>query len=168
MSDKFDPKEPYEEMMERLSRGISTWNFNFGTPESIPKPESSTSEEISNYNAILTPLAKSRLIPLLPVLAVAFLVLAAGVKGNFWQDQKGKFRGEVIGNLKQEKQPIGMVKVEPLITKGTIEVSISTVEENKLVSFEYRGGGRQIPLLAFQNSSGKIETAVGLSWTWRP
>jgi len=163
MADYFDPKEPYEEMMERLSRGISTWNFNFGTPENGPKPESPASGEISNYNAILAPLAKSRLIPLLPVLAVALLILAAGMKGTFWQDQKGKFRGEAIGNLKQEKQRIGMVKVEPLITNGTIEVSISTVKENKLVSFEYSWGGKQVPLLAFLAPTGEIGTAIGLS-----
>jgi len=163
MADDFDPKEPYEEMMERLSRGISTWNFNFGTPESEPKPESPASEEISNFNAMLAPLAKSRLIPMLPVLAVVFLVLAAGVKGFFWQDQKVQFRGEPIGNLKKQEQPIRMVKVEPLITNATIEVPISMVEEKKLVSFEYSWDGKQVPLLAFLAPTGKIVTAVGLS-----
>jgi hypothetical protein len=160
----FNPLEPYEEMMERLSKGISTWNFNFGTAESTPEPGSPAGEEISNYNALLSPLTKSRIIPLLPVLAVAFLLLAAGMKGTLWQDRNGKIRGVEAVNLKPQKKIIRMAKVEPLIANGTLEVPISTVEENGLISFEYPRAGRQVPLLAFQNSSGKIETAVGLSW----
>ncbi len=163
MASDFEFKEPYDEMMERLSRGISMWNFNFGTPESTPEPESSASEEISNYNALLSPLAKSRIIPLLPVFAVVLLILAAGFKGTLWPDQKGKISGEAMLNISAPKQPIAMTKVQPLISKGNIEVPISLVEEKRLVSFEYGEGGRQIPLLAFQTSSGEIETAVGLS-----
>ena len=163
MSDNFDREEPYEELMERLSKGISTWNFNFGDHETPPKLESPTTGEISDYNAIFAPLSKSRIIPLLLVFAVVFLVLAAGVKGFFWQDQKVQFRGEPIGNLKKQEQPIRMVKVEPLITNATIEVPISMVKENKLVSFAYSWEGKQVPLLAFLAPTGKIVTAIGLS-----
>ena len=164
MPENIDRNEPYEQLMERLSRGISSWNFNFESPESRAEPESPASEEISRCNEILVPLAKSRLIPLLSVLIVAFLVLMAGVKGNFWQDRKRLSGGEGRENLEPQKLQIRMTKIEPFIRDRTLEIPVAAVDGGKLVSFEFREADRSIPLLAFQTSSGKIETAVGVSW----
>ncbi len=165
MSEDPDRNEPYEQLMERLSLGISSWNFNFGGPESSLEPESPASGEIARCNEILVPLAKSRLIPFLSALAVVFLVLVAGVKGNLWRVHRRLPEGEGKENFGPQKAPIRMAKIEAFLRDRTLEIPVVVVERGKLVSFEYREGDRSIPLLAFQTSSGDIETAVGVSWS---
>jgi uncharacterized protein len=41
------------------------------------------------------------------------------------------------------------------------------VQEKKLVSLEYRQPGRKVPLIAYVTPSGKVGSAVGLSWPCR-
>jgi hypothetical protein len=91
-------------------------------------------------------IARYKFIPLVAVFAVAVLGSFALIKNAF------------------DEHPIGMTIYHTLVRDGFVEVPLKFVQEEKLVSFEYRGPGGEVPLLAYMTPSGKIGTAVGLSF----
>ena len=48
-----------------------------------------------------------------------------------------------------------------------MEIPLKLVQEKKLVSFEYQQAEGKVPLIAYVTPSGKIGTAVRLSWPCR-
>jgi len=91
-------------------------------------------------------IARYKFVPFVAVLVVALLGSFALVKNAF------------------NEHPIGMTIYHSLVRDGVVEIPLKVVQEKKLVSFEYRQVGGTVPLLAYVTPSGRIGTAVGLSF----
>ena len=91
-------------------------------------------------------IARYKFVPFVALLAVALLGSFALVKNGF------------------NDHPIGMTIFHALVRDGFVEVPLKFVQEKKLVSFEYRQPGGAVPILAYVTPSGKVGTAVGLSF----
>ncbi len=91
-------------------------------------------------------IARYKFVPFAAVLVVAILSSFALIKNTF------------------NGHPIGMTIYHALVRNGFVEVPLKFVQEKKLVSFEYQQPGATVPLIAYVTPSGKVGTAVGLSF----
>lgn len=91
-----------------------------------------------------------------PLAAVAVLLLAATGVFHLYRNARDAAAQAGI-------RVIYMEDIEATVSDGVIKVPFATVQEETLVYFEYRGGGKIVPLLAYIGPTGKIITAVSYS-----
>ncbi len=57
---------------------------------------------------------------------------------------------------------IAMKDISATVQDGRISIPVSVLKDRKLVAFEYRVAGKQVPLLAYLSSEGRVVTAVSM------
>ncbi|OHE16619.1 MAG: hypothetical protein A2X96_05570 [Syntrophobacterales bacterium GWC2_56_13] len=111
-------------------------------------------------------LEEKKKFPLVKVVVI-LLVTAIPLAWFMFRDSPEAGSGSVPGSKVTEKvsyrnQTIGMTPVDTAATGDYIEIPVEIVKEKKLVSFEYKKAGKQVPLMAYITPSGKLVTAVSM------
>ncbi|RPJ04025.1 MAG: DUF2318 domain-containing protein [Deltaproteobacteria bacterium] len=68
----------------------------------------------------------------------------------------------VAGKTDSPGEAIRMTEIAAKIEKGKISIPLKSVQEKKIVRFEYEGNGARIPLLSYVTPTGKVVTAVSV------
>lgn len=69
---------------------------------------------------------------------------------------------QVVDGVEYNQQTNEMKPVSSVVRNGVIELPLQAIKDNKLVSFSYRAGATEVPLLAYITPSGKLVTAVSM------
>lgn len=106
---------------------------------------------------------KFPLVKVIVILLVAAIPLAWFALRNSPEAVSGSISGtQVLEKVSYKSQNIRMTPVDSVAGSGTIEIPVEIVKDKKIVYFEYNTGGKQVPLMAYITSSGKLVTAVSM------
>jgi hypothetical protein len=105
---------------------------------------------------------------LVPISLAVIAIALAGI--GYWMSQGESTAAnpgisaqpKVSGRVDYTGQKIQMVDIQAKVEKGKISIPLSEVLEKRMVRFEYKGKGINIPLLAYITQSGKVVTAVSM------
>lgn len=106
---------------------------------------------------------KFPLVKVIVILLVAAIPLAWFILRNSPEAASGSVAGtQITEKVSYKSQNIRMTPVDSVAGSGTIEIPVEIVKDKKIVYFEYNKGGKQVPLMAYITSSGKLVTAVSM------
>jgi uncharacterized protein len=111
-------------------------------------------------------LEEKKKFPLVTVIVI-FVVAAIPLAWFVFRDSPDASSGSNTGTKVMEKvsygnQSIAMTKIEDTMAGGYVEIPVDLVKNKKLVYFEYKSAGRQVPLMVYITPSGKLVTAVSM------
>jgi uncharacterized protein len=112
-------------------------------------------------------LGPKRKIPSWKIIAIILVAVALPVSWLIFKEspqaESSRPRAtQVMDRVNYQNQSVSMTKVDVTVQKGTVEVPLDMVKNNKLVSFEYPRTDGGIPLLAYITPAGKLVTAVSV------
>lgn len=112
---------------------------------------------------LLTEKKKFPLVKVIVILLVAAIPLAWFALRNSPEAVSGSVSGtQVLEKVSYKSRNIRMTQVDGVVGSGYIGIPSETVKDKKIVYFEYNKGGKQVPLMAYITSSGKLVTAVSM------
>lgn len=97
------------------------------------------------------------------ILAVVAIPLAWFIFRDSPDASSGSSAGtKIMDKVSYQNQSIAMTRIEDTVAGGYVEISVDLVKDKKLVYFEYKNAGRQVPLMAYITPTGKLVTAVSM------
>ncbi len=84
------------------------------------------------------------------------------IQGNTAANPKVSSQPKVDSSVNYTGQTIRMADIEAKVQNGKISIPLGVVKEKKMVRFEYRANGVNVPLLSYITQSGRVVTAVSM------